>query len=111
MLSIKAKPRGFEIEFTQPIENIQELTASDFFIQQWYYLPTENYGGPKMNLERLSAALIRTSENGTKVNIEIPNLKKNHVVYFRLPENLKSTSNQSLWSTEAWYTLNNIPEQ
>ena len=111
MRSIKAKPNGFEIEFTQPVENIQKLSASDIFLQQWWYLPTKNYGGPKMDVENLKASLIKISDDGAKVQLEIPNLKENHVVYFKLPEHLKSTSGQSLWSTEAWYTLNNIPEQ
>ncbi|NNE75757.1 MAG: cytochrome C, partial [Pricia sp.] len=110
MLTVKAKPQGFEIAFTQPVANSQKLKASDFFLQQWWYLPTENYGGPKMDVERLEASQIIFSDDGTKVTLEIPNLKEKHVVYFKLPENLKSTKGQSLWSTEAWYTLNNIPE-
>lgn len=110
MLAVRAKPLGFEIEFTEPLKAGEEVTASDFFVQQWWYLPTTDYGGPKMDLEKLKITRISLSKDRTRVYVEIPGLRKEHVVYFRLPENLQSASGKSLWSSEAWYTLNNIPE-
>ncbi len=109
MLGIRAKSDGFEIEFTQPIQDSETLKVSDFLVQQWWYLPTAAYGGPKMDLERLRPIKLIVSENGKKVYLKIPDLKKEHVVYFRVPDTIQSTSGQSLWSTESWYTLNNIP--
>jgi len=110
MLAVRAKPLGFEIEFTEPLKTGEAITGSDFFVQQWWYLPTADYGGPKMDLEKLKVTRVNLSIDRTRVYLEIPGLKKEHVVYFRLPENLQSASRQSLWSSEAWYTLNNIPE-
>ena len=54
---------------------------------------------------------LEISKDRKKVYLEIPELKEEQVVYFRLPEALKSDSGLSLWSSEAWYTLNNIPRQ
>jgi cytochrome c len=110
MLAVRAKPRGFEIEFTDALRAGQRISASDFLVQQWWYLPTENYGGPKMDLEKLKVTRITISKDRARVFLEIPGLKKEHVVYFRLPGYMQSTGGQSLWSSEAWYTLNNIPE-
>ncbi|MBK5279541.1 MAG: cytochrome C [Bacteroidia bacterium] len=110
MLAVRAKPKGFEIEFTEPIDEAREIKPDDFFVQQWWYLPTANYGGPKMDLEKMKIIGVNISHDRYKVYLEIPHLKKEHVVYFRLPEHLQSASGQSLWSSEAWYTLNNIPE-
>jgi len=110
MLAVRAKPTGFEIEFTEPLNEASEIKPGDILVQQWWYLPTANYGGPKMDLEDLKITRINISQDRTRVYLEIPDLKKEHVVYFRLPENLQSTSGQSLWSSEAWYTLNNIPD-
>ena len=109
MLAIRAKPKGFEIEFTQPLANIGEIVATDFFISQWWYKPTAEYGGPKTNLEKMSVTRTSLSEDRTKLYLEMPGLKKEHVVYFRIPNNLQSANGQNLWSSEAWYTLNNIP--
>jgi len=110
MLAVRAKHNGFEIELTEPLDPGQEIKALDFLVQQWWYLPTENYGGPKMDLEKLKVERISLSKDRTHILLEIPGLKKEHVIYFRIPENLKSATGQSLWSSEAWYTLNNIPE-
>ena len=110
MLAVRAKPQGFEIEFTEPLPESLSLRASDFFVQQWWYRPTPNYGGPKMDLTKMPVVSLRFSNNRTRVYLEIPGLKKNHVVYFRLPDMLTSASGQSLWSSETWYTLNNIPK-
>ncbi len=110
MLAVRAKHNGFEIELTEPLDPGQEMKEADFLVQQWWYLPTEGYGGPKMDLEKLKIEKISISKDRTRILLEIPGLKKEHVVYFRLPENLKSATGQSLWSSEAWYTLNNIPE-
>lgn len=110
MLAVRAKPKGFEIEFTEPIDAGIQLKADDFLVQQWWYLPTERYGGPKLDLEKMNISNINISEDRLRVYLEISNMKKEHVVYFRLPEYLQSSAGQSLWSSEAWYTLNNIPD-
>ena len=110
MLAVRAKPKGFEIEFTDALSTGKEINPSDFFIQQWWYLPSADYGGPKKDLEKLKVTRVDISKDGSRVYLEIPGLKKEQVVYFRLPENLRSDDGQSLWSSEAWYTLNNIPE-
>ncbi|HEY7160026.1 MAG TPA: cytochrome C, partial [Acidobacteriota bacterium] len=110
MLAVRAKPHGFEIEFTDALNEGQNIPASDLLVQQWWYHPTSDYGGPKMDLEKLKITKLTISEDRKRVYLEIPGLRKEHVVYFRLPEYLQSASGQSLWSSEAWYTLNNIPE-
>jgi cytochrome c len=110
MLAVRVKPRGFEIEFTEALENEREYDAFDFFLQQWRYHATSNYGGPKLDLEELKVKRLEISEDRKKVYLEVPDLKEEHVVYFRLAEDTKSVTGQPLWSSEAWYTLNNIPE-
>jgi cytochrome c len=109
MVAIRAKPQGFEIEFTEPLAAGIEIRPADFIIQQWWYQPTENYGGPKMDLEALNIARMNLSEDRTRLYLELPNLVEERVVYFRLPEYVQSDSGKSLWSSEAWYTLNRIP--
>jgi len=110
MLEVIAKPDGFEIRFTEPLAAASGNSSDEYIIQQWWYQPTKNYGGPKMDLESLKAKVVEVSQDRTKVRLEVPGLKRNHVVYFRLSDQLKSATGQELWSSEAWYTLNNIPQ-
>jgi len=110
MLAVRAQPDGFEIEFTEPVAADFGESPEDFLVQQWWYQPTPSYGGPKMDLETLTVQKVEMSDDRRKVTLKITGLKPKHVVYFRLSEALQSTSGQSLWSNESWYTLNALPE-
>ncbi|WP_435688202.1 family 16 glycoside hydrolase [Paraglaciecola sp.] len=110
MLSISAHSDGFEITLTEPVKSNRQILASDFDIQQWYFEPTADYGGPKKGLETLNIQGLSLSEDRTKIAIKLDGLKANHVVYFRIKRGFESENNHELWTTEAWYTLNVIPQ-
>ncbi|MBS1576876.1 MAG: cytochrome C [Bacteroidetes bacterium] len=111
MLSVHAQPKGFDIELTEPISDSIRVLSDDILVQQWWYLPTSDYGGPKKDLEKLKISSLKISHDRKHIEVQLPGLKERRVVYFRLPEYLKSNRGQSLWSGETWYTLNNIPEK
>lgn len=109
ILAIRAKSNGFEIEFTEPLSDGYRSAPSDYRVEQWWYLPTPDYGGPKQDLQNLGITEVKVSNDRKHVSLVIPNLKKEHVIKFDLNPKLESISGKSLWSSEAWYTLNNIP--
>ncbi|MET8202914.1 ricin-type beta-trefoil lectin domain protein [Micromonospora taraxaci] len=110
MLAMRATTAGFEVEYTQPVstETAADLAAR-YKIKQWRYVATSNYGGPKIDEETLTVTSATLSSDGKKVNLAVAGRKAGHVVHLRSPRPFTSTSGQSLWSTEAWYTLNAIP--
>jgi cytochrome c len=110
MLKINAKPDGFDIEFTEPLAGGVDVSKGLLEVQMWYYLPTIEYGGPKMDLKPMPLQGLTLSNDRKTLSVKIPGLKENHVVYFHLNPETKSASGQQLWSTEAWYTLNRIPK-
>lgn len=109
MLAVRAKSNGVEIEMTEPIAEGYGNRPEDYEIQTWYYLPTVNYGGPKMNQRTVAISSLNISEDRKKVFLELKDLKPNHVIYIRLKGAFISASNKSLWGTEAWYTMNQVP--
>ncbi|MDW3650556.1 MAG: PA14 domain-containing protein [Bacteroidia bacterium] len=109
MLKVSAKPNGMEIEFTEALPEAMAKDPTSWNIQQWFYLPTANYGGPKMNEEQLNVNTIELSSDRKRVFLGLDGMKEGHVVYINIHAPFKSDSGQSLWSTEAWYTLNKIP--
>lgn len=111
MLAVRATADGMEIEFTEPLAAGQGETAADYLVQQWGYLPTEQYGGPKRDVETLAPAVVRLSADRKRALLEIPGLKTEQVVYIRLNENLQCAAGNGLWTSETWYTLNAIPQQ
>lgn len=109
MLKVSARSNGMELEFTQPLEPGRGISAAEYQVQQWYYLPTSSYGGDKKDLQDLKIASVNLSKDRKKVFLELEGMKPGHLVYIRIAEPFTSASHQSLWTTEAWYTLNAIP--
>ncbi|MEV1072307.1 ricin-type beta-trefoil lectin domain protein [Micromonospora parva] len=110
MLAMRATTTGFEVEYTQPVSagTAAELAAR-YKIKQWRYVATSAYGGPKIDEETLTVTSATLSADGKKVTVVVPGRKAGRVVHLRSPRPFTSTTGQSLWSTEAWYTLNSIP--
>lgn len=108
--TMRAVPGGFDLTYTQPVstETAAEL-AEHYRAEQWRYAPTTDYGGPKIAEERLAVRSATLSEDGLTVRLRLDGLKAGHVVHVRSPRPFTSASGESLWSTEAWYTLNEIP--
>ncbi|WP_422735113.1 ricin-type beta-trefoil lectin domain protein [Micromonospora sp. WMMD729] len=110
MLAMRATTTGFEVEYTQPVSATTAANlASHYKLKQWRYQPTSAYGGPKVDEETLTVTSATLSADGKTVSLVVAGRKAGRVVHLRSPRPFTSTSGQSLWSTEAWYTLNSIP--
>lgn len=109
MLQVNARSNGMEITFTQPLEEGRGITAEEYEVLQWYFQPTADYGGDKLDLGPLQILSVNISRDRKKVFLELDGMKPGHMVYLRIAEPFLSAKGQSLWSTEAWYTLNAIP--
>jgi cytochrome c len=109
MLAVRARTDGIEIEFTQPLGPGQGWDVDHYEVKQWYYLPTIEYGGPKMDLEYLNIRSANVSDDRKKVFLQVDGIKENHVVYLRIVDPFISDTDQDMWSTEMWYTMNKIP--
>ncbi|GAB7039239.1 MULTISPECIES: family 16 glycoside hydrolase [Catenuloplanes] len=109
--SMKAIADGFELEYTQPVSDATAAQlAARYRAKQWRYVPTPAYGGPKVDEETLPVTSATLSADRLKVTLKLAGLKPGRVVHLRSPRPFTSTSNQSLWSTEAWYTLNSLAD-
>jgi autotransporter-associated beta strand protein len=104
---VSATSNGFEITYTKPIPaNILE-NPSNYTVRQWSYQATADYGGPKIGEETLTVGGATASADRTRVTLVIPGLKKGHVVH--LKSDPLADDGSLIHSTEAWYTLNEIP--
>jgi cytochrome c len=109
MLAVRAKSNGVEIELTAPLDPAFGAELKDYNVRQWYYLPTNEYGGPKLDDRRLPVESVHISNDRKRIFLALNGMEKEHVIHLRLPNYWTSTAGQSLWTTEGWYTLNNIP--
>ena len=111
MQQVQVTKKGLKITFTEPLAKDWEITLDDLLIQQWRYEATEQYGGPKLDLETLMLEQITLSADRRTVNLNVPERKEQHVLYLLWNSNLKSATGKVLWSGEAWYTMNHIPKE
>ncbi|MFI7275004.1 ricin-type beta-trefoil lectin domain protein [Streptomyces sp. NPDC049879] len=108
--SMSLTNNGFVLTYTQPLSQATaDALASKYRVQQWRYAPTADYGGPKLDEETLSVSSAQLSADRTQVTLTIPGLKTDRVVHVQSPRPFSSQSGETLWSTEAWYTLNARP--
>ncbi|MGC9499955.1 family 16 glycoside hydrolase [Streptomyces sp. WG7] len=107
---MRAVPGGFDLTYTQPVseETAAEL-AERYQVEQWHYTPTADYGGPKIAEEELSVRSATLSKDGRTVRLRLDGLQPERVVHVRSPRPFTSATGETLWSTEAWYTLNEMP--
>ncbi len=110
MLSVSPRTNGLEIKFTEPLSKEVGNTPAYYQVKQWKYVPTVEYGGPKIDEEVLDVKAVWVSTDRKTVFLNVDGLKDgSHVAYVHAHQSLQSSSNQFLWSTEAWLTINKIP--
>ncbi len=110
MLAVRAKSDGVEIEFTEPLREGDGWDAADYEVRQWRYVPTKDYGGPKVDETALSVSSAHVSPDHKRVFLALGGMKAGEVIYIHLRNKYVSAPGDGLWSTEAWYTMNQIPQ-
>lgn len=110
MKTMKATAGGFRIEYTEPLsDDTATKLATAYQIEQWRYAATEQYGGPQVDLEQLRVTAATVSADRKTVTLTVPGLRRDRVVHLRSPRPFAARNGETLWSTEAWYTMNELP--
>lgn len=108
--AVRARDGGLEIDLTRSVPLDLLLDPAHYGLSQWRYAPTVEYGGPKLDLEPIAVSAIRVAKDRRRVHLEIPRMKAGRVVHLRLLR-IVDDRGEPMWSTEAWYTLNRMPEE
>ena len=109
MLAVRTMPDGLEIEFTEPVADGLGNSPGEIMLRRWWYKPTANYGGPKMDETNLTPSALEWNPDRKKLRLTFSGLREGHVFYLRLPNTWTDKDGRSIWTTEAWTTVNRIP--
>ncbi|MEU8611034.1 family 16 glycoside hydrolase [Actinoplanes sp. NPDC048791] len=110
MKTMKATETGFKIEYTKPLSDAT-VTAlpTAYKVEQWRYAATAQYGGPEVDKETLPVTAAKVSSDRKTVTLTVAGLRRDRVVHLRSPRPFSARDGETLWSTEAWYTMNEVP--
>jgi cytochrome c551/c552 len=110
MRSVSAKPDGFEIEFTRPVDRKSAEDLASYTVESFTYKYHPVYGSPPVSSEKGAVKGVKISEDGMKARIIVDNMRRYHIHTITLDGVRAKDRSHSLVHATAYYTLNNIPD-
>lgn len=108
MKTVKAKPDGFEIEFTKPVDVKRAADVNSYKITGFTYQYHHNYGSPVINQGNCPIRAIEVSPDKLKVRLVADSMRLGYIHEIRAT-GVRSDDNYSLLHDFGYYTLNQIP--
>jgi hypothetical protein len=98
------------ITFTKPVDAAMLADPAHYEVKSWRYEPTEQYGGPKVDVHTHQVTRATASPDFCQTQLEITDLAPGRVYAITLKD-MKAADGTEPWSTNAWYTLNAISKK
>ncbi len=107
ILTMKAQPDGFLLEFTQPLDLDTAVDPASYELTTYTYLYQASYGSPEV--DHTTPVIQRVQTMGdSQVYLHIQGLREGHVHELHAA-GVRSQQGRPLLHPEAYYTLNYIP--
>ena len=104
-----ARPDGFELTFTEPVDKATVADAKSYQLQTYTYIFQASYGSPEVDHTTPTIREINVADDGKSARLIIEGLQAGHVHEFHFP-GIRSAAGLPLLHQEAYYTLNVIPQ-
>jgi azurin/glucose/arabinose dehydrogenase len=109
MKTVQARPDGFEIEFTQPVDEQSARDVASYQISSFTYKYHHNYGSPVINQGSCPVKAIVVSPDRLKVRLVVDSLRLGYIHEIKA-EGLLSAERNTLLHNFGFYTLNQLPD-
>lgn len=106
---MRAKPDGFELTFTQPVDAATAGNPASYDMNAWTYIYRAEYGSPEVDQAKPVITAAQVAPDGKSARLTISGLVRGHVHQLKMP-GLRNTAGLPLLHDEAFYTLNEIPK-
>jgi glucose/arabinose dehydrogenase len=107
---MRAKPDGFELTFTRPIDTATAGKVSSYRMKTFTYIYQASYGSPEVDATTPKIERVEVGADGRSVRLYVAGLQIGHVHDLALP-GVRSAEGQPLLHPQAYYTLNYLPEK
>ncbi len=110
MHEVHARPDGFEITFTQPVDPVTAADVKSYTAREFTYAYREEYGGPEVDeeLPKIAKAIVAADHKSVRVSLD--KLVQGDVHEMHLT-GVRSADGQPLLHDVCYYTLNEIPTE
>jgi len=108
VLSMSARPDGFELKFTGPIDARTAQNPASYRMSSYTYLYHQTYGSPEIDTRPLAVSRAVPGADGRSVRLFVDGLREGYVHELHLP-GMRSQTGEPLVHPAAYYTLNRIP--
>ncbi|GAB3551514.1 plastocyanin/azurin family copper-binding protein [Spirosoma fluminis] len=109
MKTIRAKPDGFEIEFTMPVDPELAADPASYKVTGFNYKYHATYGSPVINRANCPIRGIEVSKDGLKARLVVDSLRLGYIHEINTA-GIRSSNGRALLHSVGYYTLNNIPD-
>ncbi|WP_419836271.1 cupredoxin domain-containing protein [Xanthocytophaga agilis] len=107
--TMQARPDGFELEFTQPVDKVTAGDANSYGITSFNYMYRKEYGSPVIENQPCTIKGIAVADDGLSVRIVVDGLREGYIHELKA-EGVRSQNKAPLLHSVGYYTLNNLPE-
>ncbi|MCB1228642.1 MAG: hypothetical protein KDN19_00150 [Verrucomicrobiae bacterium] len=104
---MRARPDGFELTFTEPIDPETAVDAS-FEMEAYTYIYQKAYGSPEVDQVTPKVSVTGIGDDGKSLVLKVEPLTRGHVHELHV-KGLRSKDGLPLLHDVAYYTLNEIP--
>jgi hypothetical protein len=105
---MRAKPDGFELTFTQPLDPLTAGKIPSYQIKTFTYIYQASYGSPEVDATTPKITKVIVGKHKKTVRLRVDGLQEGHIHDLALP-GVRSAEGQPLLHPQAYYTLNYIP--
>ncbi|WP_145420961.1 hypothetical protein [Planctomycetes bacterium K23_9] len=105
---MRAKPDGFELTFTQSVDQESVTNLESYKLSTYTYIYQESYGSPEVDHTTPTITKAVAGADGKSVRLFVDGLQVGHVHELH-SDGVRSSEGAPLLHKEAYYTLNYIP--
>lgn len=106
---MRAKPDGFELVFTMPVDPKTAGDTSSYSLNSYTYMYHSTYGSDEILKQSPRIERVTVSEDGLRVRLLVSGLRELFVHELEAT-GVRTADGQPLLHTRAYYTLNRVPK-
>ena len=108
---MRARPDGFELTFTRPVDPASAGATSSYRLESYTYELHASYGSAEMDKLELEVAAAEVAADGLSVRLRIEGLRSGYVHELHSEGVRAAEGDLPLLHADAYYTLIEIPER